>query len=241
MIRANRERILDPKDAVAIAHAEYARLGLRGDLTELAGSEYGIAQVIVKDLDGGYVNLGGGKGVGIQCHASALFEGLEHYWLDHGLAAAQRSKDDVTVLPIEEIAGNPAAKADRVLERLAVDVPGARVRCLRFDRVCGAQDVLWYPAFLRNPYTQRHTSPPDDQARFASYLRYGSGNGTASGITEDDAFLHALMEVIERDAVSLALLHWFVPAARAYWARARPSIRRMPWSARSESCSRHSW
>jgi ribosomal protein S12 methylthiotransferase accessory factor len=52
-----------------------------------------------------------------------------------------------------------------------------------------------------------------DICDYADLMRYSCNSGSAIGVTEDEALLHALNEVIERDALSLLLVRAYLCAA----------------------------
>ncbi|WP_433539878.1 YcaO-like family protein [Streptosporangium sandarakinum] len=80
------------------------------------------------------------------------------------------------------------------------------------ERPSPGRRAIWYPAFARSPSCRSHPVPGDD-LRYESYLRYAYDSGTAAGVTEAEAVLHGLLEVVERDALSHALLDWYLDEA----------------------------
>nr|BFE87091.1 hypothetical protein GCM10020093_096920 [Planobispora longispora] len=96
-----------------------------------------------------------------------------------------------------------------MLHRLAADYPDARLACLRLEPMAQGASELWYPAFARSPVCRDHPIPGDD-LEYEPYLRYAYDSGTATGMSEPEALLHGLLEAVERDALSHALLNWYV-------------------------------
>ncbi len=168
----------------------------------------------MRNQDGQVVADSAGKGGELQSVASTLFEAWEHYWGFHALAELRLS--GARVLAIEEIVSQPELAADKLLVRLAKDFPGALLGCLFFESMARSPDGVWYPVFPKNPAFRRYPVPGDDR-RYSPYDRYSTNNGTASGMTVEDALLHAMLESIERDAISFALIDWYArltPIAR---------------------------
>lgn len=212
-IRALAERHTSLAGAIALAEAEMEDLGVRARLQELGQPPFTTIQVDLVDSTDEIVAWGVGKGEGEQCRASAFFESLEHLWVERGPKAAFDRPESIQVARIEDLLEQPPLRREHVLTRFAREFPGARVRVAKFVE-WGSGAALWYPLFLKNPYfALMPNDPPDDHARFEAYGRYSSNSGTASGATEEDALLHALLEAIERDAMSLALLEWFASAS----------------------------
>jgi ribosomal protein S12 methylthiotransferase accessory factor len=91
-------------------------------------------------------------------------------------------------------------------------LPGdQRLRLMKLTDVLDQPELaaVWYPAFARNPSYRWH--PADgDNLEYEPYLRYSYDSGTASGISESEALLHGLLEVIERDSLSAAFLDWYL-------------------------------
>lgn len=190
-----------------------AALGVHARIQELGQPPCTTIRVDLVDSTDDIVASGVGKGEGEQCRASAFFESLEHFWVERGLQAPFHGPESIQVARIEDLLAQPPLRQEHVLARLAREFPGARVRVAKFVE-WGSGAALWYPLFLKNPYFSLMVDdPPDDHARFEDYGRYSSNSGTASGATEEDALLHALLETIERDAFSLALLEWFASAS----------------------------
>ncbi len=193
--------------AIRTAEAEFARAGLVPEIVVEGPAEYAVTRCLLRDSGGEVVAVSAGKGAGDQSRASALFEAWEHYWQPRSWGFLRDEKARVSVLGMEELLGQDALKQEAVLHRLGSDHPTASLTCLRFDALSGGAP-LQYPAFMR--YKEVHADPVTrGDVSYASYLRYGSNNGSAAGMSVAEACLHALLETIERDAVSLALLDWY--------------------------------
>jgi ribosomal protein S12 methylthiotransferase accessory factor len=196
-------------EAIAVVEAEYRRCGFTAELTRRGPNEAPVYGCVVRDVAGRVVSEAAGKGLApAQSRASALFEGWEHFQLNYGLARLAGDPALARAIDIREVLGQAALREEAMLRRLAIDYPHARVGCLRFTGVSGPRAEVWYPAFVKSPFCGLHPVRGDDLV-YRPYLRYASSNGSASGTDGSEALLHALLELVERDAMSLAYLTWF--------------------------------
>lgn len=114
--------------------------------------------------------------------------------------------------------GRPRSGPDLTPERhVPVETAIAAVRA-ELDRhglraECSTHGTEGYPAFLKCPWYPAGPLAGDDQA-YEPYLRYATNSGTAAGMSPPEALLHALPELVERDAFSHALLDWYVRGGR---------------------------
>lgn len=156
--------------------------------------------------EGVEITSGMGKGAPLEALTGAYFESLEHF-----ATLGQRHKHGYEIFrPSEFFAADPRLAGDRALQILA-DVPGIPVSCTTLTCLLSEQDVL-YPAFLTDPHFDPVRPELDLASRqhMASARRYSSNSGAAIGGSEDEAILHGINEVVERDILSRAL------AARAF-------------------------
>ncbi|TDO60866.1 ribosomal protein S12 methylthiotransferase accessory factor [Kribbella sp. VKM Ac-2571] len=200
--RAQAERSADLEAAVRHGYAEAARLGLRFTPQFIASDQFGVTFLDVHDPDGNQVCTGAGKGVGMQCEASALFEALEHFQL---ATATRYETDSLQLFPAPDMVQQDALALEHHLHRLARDCADSQLACVRFGEIHGDAE-MWYPAVFANPVFSERPAAGDTQDKYWAYVKYASTTGSASGMELDDALLHGLLECIERDAISLALL-----------------------------------
>lgn len=194
-------RSVHAKQAVATVLAEIDRLGLGVD-AELVGPTMRVRLL----RDGTPVALGYGKGRGAQGTVSAYAEALERYLMS---ARDNRrfSSHHTVLLAAATVAAQPALAADLVIQRWAAEFPAAVAACAEY---CGPAGTVRYPTFLADPRYYRAPVPGDTVEPYRSLLRYSSSLGTAAGLTVTEAVYHSLCELIEHDALSQALLRWFV-------------------------------
>jgi len=206
--RAQRERQIDILTAIETAAAELDRLRARMTVHPLQDEPYHVSFGRVNDEAGRFVCAAAGKGWGSHGHASLLFEAVEHF---HLVAAAGRESAagrGRAMTPLE-IAAQPELRGELHLQRMASDFPQARIGCTQFESLRGPRSV-WYPSVWKNPFFEITPTVGDDPSSYRHYLRYQSNNGSASGSSAEECLLHALLEEIERDAVSLFLIDSFL-------------------------------
>lgn len=197
-------------------------------------------EVRLTDARGALCSRSSGKGLGHRSMASAMFESAEHYHLDWrrdpraaeaeflpgreiaGQATARRSAllrrlggimPDAPVLtrtyrPVEEVLtgradGDPARRADGDSAGRVGGAPAGRADS---DPVAPPHR---HPVFLRDG-GYRNWPHPDDDRSFQPLWHYTSSAGYAAGATPHEALVHAVNELIERDA-------WSYQLARSYF------------------------
>ena len=201
--RAGCERDLDPRAAVDRAVAFAEGHGLTPTLEVVAGSEDEdsfLVSVCLLEVDGRVKSRGSGKGSGRQSLASAIYEALENYFM---LRAHRPWEPVPELLPMREVAAQSAVAEDRLLELMAQWSPDGMVACDRY-RGSDRGEVLLPVALADVGYREYPT--PGDTYDYRPFLKYCSTNGITSGVRASDATLHGVLELIERDAVSRALL-----------------------------------
>lgn len=183
-------------------------LGLRTSFTEF-GNKLPIYRCDVTDAAGLKIQ-GKGKGLGDQSIASALFEAIEHY------CYVTNEPENSVILklgehPLDEEIFDGSPSFSLLSRRRAP--PLTRIVFGKMDAL-GIQIAA--PAFLFNPEFKSTAELESDFLRMSGLRHYATNSGTASGTTIEDAQLHAIMELVERDALSLELL------ATVFASKARP-------------------
>ncbi|MDT0266501.1 YcaO-like family protein [Streptomyces sp. DSM 44915] len=154
---------------------------------------------------------GHGKGAEGPARVGALFAALAHHlsgdvpdWPGTRLRQAH-------ALPI----GEPAR--DQAVARLR-DEPDAPLLCLPYRSLTGV-DLLDLPVFLATPDYLDLAAPAraalGDQHGYRTVRRYASPVGWAAGCTPEEATVHALTQVVERDAAARVLTERLGPAGAA--------------------------
>lgn len=157
--------------------------------------------------------FGLGKGSSEAARVGALFEALEHYvsekdFLDTGLVRNVRA---------HSIAGGDGPLQRDQAVQLLRELDDEPLACLEYEDLGSGAEVL-VPLFLSSPgYVDADASfrtALGDTFDYTVVGRYSSNNGFASGVTALEATVHALNEVVERDAFSLLLLGQFLHRRR---------------------------
>ena len=173
-------------------------LGLSTSFTAF-GNKLPIHRCDVTDAAGLKVH-GKGKGLGNQSIASALFEAIEHYcYVINEPEALFSLKLGEHPLDGEIVDGSPSFSP---LSRRRAP-PLTRVI---FKQINAPVIEIAAPVFLFNPEFKSASASESEFLRISGLRRYATNSGTASGTTIEDAQLHAIMELVERDALSLELL-----------------------------------
>ncbi|WP_433932737.1 YcaO-like family protein [Sorangium cellulosum] len=201
------ERSATTAEAIGRVQQEISRLGLRPRVTWY-GDALRTYECSLRDDEGREVAVGNGKGTGEQSLASALFEAVEHYFTD-----PHRIAGPCEPVAVAELSACPQLASERVFEELARTQPGARLPCRTYTTRRG-DDALRYPLVLSMPdYIDARFA--GDTFDYALLIKYATNNGTAIGLTQEEALIHGVCELLERDAVSTFLLETFVAPAGA--------------------------
>ncbi|MCX2729186.1 YcaO-like family protein [Saccharopolyspora sp. NFXS83] len=180
-------------------------------------------EVHLKGEDGALRSRSSGKGLGERSMASALFESAEHYHLDWRRDQTAGGPEFRTGA---ELAAQPTSRRSALMRRLGGIMPDARVLAREYRAVddvvgepAGAGAVHFQPVFLRDGGYQNWPHP-DDDGSFRPLWHYTSSAGYAAGTTLPEALVHAVNELIERDA-------WSCQLARSYFGTGRggPELR----------------
>ncbi|MBU5426110.1 YcaO-like family protein [Tissierella pigra] len=199
----NIERALDTKQAIRFAKEHINRLNLDHSIHTYKSSNKHINTTVVNisnyDWLGGNL-IGNGKGFGEQSLASALFETLEHYYY-----AEDAKNYEFTNLKIQEILDRcPVLNKEfpiNYIHNMNIDED---IKCFGYKSFNKASEIF-YPAFLINVdlnYTV--------DEKLNSVLKYVSNSGFAMGICFEEAAIHAINELLERDALSMHYIDSFI-------------------------------
>ncbi|UZE16074.1 YcaO-like family protein [Pseudomonas sp. B21-054] len=194
------ERCADVESAIKKAKSFLAREGFSIKSVSV-GRSIKTTHLEILSRDGCCIN-GCGKGVLRQSMASAIFEALEHvYTQTYNEKNKPNPKPKIIDLNGED---NYLSSATPYLEKIIKNDE------LYFSRL-PFLDVLTlekieYPAFLVHP-RYKATSPEElSSINDYSLMRYSSNSGSAAGVNINEATLHGMLELIERDAIGVALL-----------------------------------
>ncbi|EWM18075.1 YcaO-like family protein [Kutzneria sp. 744] len=187
-----------------------AELGLTAEVTAASDNNPGAWTCrLLRDgvpVPGGF---GSGKGNREAARVGAVFEALEHHLSGRaGLPPAATLRDP------HAIAAGPL-RSD-VAVTMLTEGPARPIACLRYESLTGDRgtDVpifLSMPDFLAKGAAELRAGL-GDHYDYTTVGRYSANNGWAAGADATEAMVHALNEIIERDALSLLLIEHFLAA-----------------------------
>lgn len=193
-----------PEKAFAIAKATVEQLNLRAEC-KVYGANIKTTHCKLYDKANNAIFYGCGKGLGIQSIVSAYYEALEHHSIYAFCQEISQHRahyfslnDPMIYKELEQLDIIP-----KKMFKLAVEIPFILLSEVTTDK------KLPYPIYLIDP---RYAKKPSvhDKFDYQEIAWKASDSGTASGTSELEASIHALNEIIERDACSLFLIKTFI-------------------------------
>ncbi|MFJ9821388.1 YcaO-like family protein [Streptomyces sp. NPDC101151] len=191
-----------PLSASQIAVGEVlTALGLRAELRSFGGDPTAWECRLLR-VDDTLTGTGFGKGASDSARVGSIFEALEYY------AFSRFALNDValcspTLLLKSALASDAAI---HLLARLPRVPMAVRTYTSFLDNSTSPG-----PLFLHSPWYVEDSAAPiraclGDNYNYLPLVRHSSTNGVAVGLAFEEAAVHALNEVIERDALSLFLI-----------------------------------
>lgn len=183
------------------------KLGYTYRLTNL--SKYGTFCYVceIKNCTTGIYFRGYGKGSKIQAILGAKYEAIEHLTSIPGMI----DSEELTYFSFAEALEKkiPLLESKIPLQLLTDEsLKSSPLAWIKFTSIAN-DSYCFAPAVSCNPYYFEHRSKVDSFNYNELYLQ-NSDNGCATGATYNEALLHSLLEVIERDAISFFLINTFV-------------------------------
>ncbi|MGO1072078.1 YcaO-like family protein [Lysobacter sp. CA199] len=215
MIPYERERSLD--DANRVIRECIRRRGWTVETQDMGGHLITV-KCTLRDADGELLSRGFGKGEAATSLTGALYEAVEHHYCKSAHAATP-----VEYPPAESIAEDPRNAGLPFVSAFAQNA-GRRIACRRYSSYSGGPE-LTVPLFLTFPEYPVGVSARDarDDFDYGSITRFSSNSGTAIGASFEEAALHGIAEIVERDAWSLFLIAHYLDGARRYGRLIEPS------------------
>ncbi|MFJ4349089.1 YcaO-like family protein [Pseudomonas sp. NPDC089401] len=192
------EREYSLSDARARIESELLRLGLQLKETIL-GERIGSVLVDLQAEPSQQRAAGSGKGTLEEAAIGARFEALEHYLDEHQPRQLQ-------LLSTASLVDDRYLQEDFLQPWLKAQ-PDRHLACQQYTDI-HANPLFAYPITVTRPdYADQLM--PGDTFEHSGLRRYSSNDGAAIGASRDEALLHALNQLIERDALSLFMLRHF--------------------------------
>jgi ribosomal protein S12 methylthiotransferase accessory factor len=184
-MNSNYERALSADQSIRIAEEAIRCLNLRAS-DEAYGIDLQTYRCKLIDDHDQTIFYGFGKGLGAQSKASAYYEALEHYSIHQFAQVSANNQDNYMAIdPYEHI------------------LPG--VDLVNID----SNEKIFYPIFMLDPRYAKKKSKYD-KMDYSTYTYLANDSGVASGTNMTEASIHALNELVERDAHSLFLIEAFI-------------------------------
>jgi len=211
MIPLERERTL--AQAGRAIELFLARAGWSARIED-TGERLQAAMCWLLDADGEVFANGYGKGEREAARIGALYEAVEHVY-----ANAQSPHERLELVPAAALSADPRYGALPFAAEFGRQ-SGRQLSCRRYRPFFADDDSdsLAVPLFLICPSAVNALLPGDD-FDYSSVIRYGSNSGVAIGASVEEAAVHAIGELVERDSWSLFLAAHFLgdPASFGAW------------------------
>lgn len=196
------ERTVSPEKAISTVRKEITKLGLAYRVERL-GTGPSTYRCYLSENQHGEVIVGNGKGRGRQSLASAMFESLEHLF-----SSVRRHRNEIRHNTVAELVLNTPLQRERVLDMLYRNSPEAQIPCQTYESLTGT-DSIDYPVFLVDPAYPKEPHA-EDSFDYTNYGKYSTNNGSAIGFGKTEALIHAICELLERDALGCFLIGTFL-------------------------------
>ncbi len=203
------ERLLSPEAANELIDLELENLHLKANLqTVTQGSMTSYLCQLIDTNTQELIERGFGKGNPIEAQLGAKFEALEHFTsivsrfdIEHyycSLEDLQNQKQQV----IESKIPRQILKEAKYQQQKLV--------WLRYSNYCDQQISAFVPATSVDPFYLLNNKLSTDKFPYKEIYMQNNNNGVAIGTNRTEAFIHAISEVIERDALSFFLVDNFI-------------------------------
>ena len=188
-------RVIAPKRTIEINQDKLKTAGITriADITDLDRIGLPIYTAIRPTAEEGAISIYGGKGISKDhAKASAMMEGFERY------SAERQDSDDTVIATVDEISEHGNYIEPKCLN-LPKDIEKKGIDKLSLEWI-KSKDIVsgneyYIPAnAIFHPYTHENN---------VESLFKSNTNGLASGNILEEAILHGMLEVIERDAWSI--------------------------------------
>lgn len=208
---SNKERVFCPSNALNIAKQELRNLGLISTEYVVGKGDIKTVQIISEDEHGFRIDHSCGKGIAQQSYASAYFEALEHIWdstycvSKPGMSFVER---DYKLFSPHHIPSVETHIDERAIQNLLEKNHSGKMACIPLHSYIDHSIVTYYPIALCMPDYINMRLPGDDFT-YGDEIRYSTNSGTATGLSFEEAAIHSLLEIVERDAQSCFILDMF--------------------------------
>jgi len=161
----------------------------------------------IRDSSGEMVNSGFGMGADDVSAVGALYEAMEHHY-----TLMQNTDMRMECVRAGELHADPRYSSLPVVSDFHRQA-NRQLGCAVYQDFHTGAEVR-VPLFLIFPHYLTSELLDGDDFDYSVVMRYSSNSGSAIGATFEEAAIHALNEIVERDAWSLFLLSHFMGATQ---------------------------
>jgi|GEM_PF-2188371 len=200
----NFERSSSVEQALALFDQEVQKLGL---IYSMTGDRlmHPFQSCLLYDSAGHFLDVGHGKGRGLQASASAKYEAFEHYLSDQCSKILSEVTFSTSANIWSQITEKNRAFLKRLIKKEHFSTKTAWINLQNY----ASDEKFQVPLFFISP-DYCSASYDLDEINYETQPVVSTNNGTAIGTSYAEAMIHAINEVIERDAISCFLLSTFV-------------------------------
>ena len=144
--------------------------------------------------------ISAGKGLGSQGLASGLFEAIEHHMYFNIL----RNNDSKKMKMIDIANSHKRLVESYPIQYLTRHYRDEIFPAITFQSIINPRKKIFLPSFLVVPEEKIYDE------NLEKLTKYKSNNGLAVGISKEEALIHSINEVIERDSLSKHLISYFL-------------------------------
>lgn len=198
-----KERAIDTNNAIEIALSYFQKFNFeyQSRYFNSNNEEINTVSIYVKNVvDEMGCLMGNGKGIGKQSLASGLFETLEHYLSDPNFYHRETHTNTISQI----IESQPYLKEEYPIEYLFLQNKYQEIETIKYTSL-NDEKVVLYPAFLTHPSFTKNLNKD-----YINLIKYSTNSGAAIGQNKEEALIHAINEVVERDALSIHYIKSFL-------------------------------
>ncbi|MBP1905535.1 YcaO-like protein with predicted kinase domain [Paenibacillus turicensis] len=142
--------------------------------------------------------ISSGKGVGKQALASALFEAIEHLlYLDNSIQSSEKAFiNQIVNTNTKLLEFYPIYYLHKMQYEKELNV-------IKYENITKENNYLQYPSFL-------NCEVNEVDINLVGLKKYRTNSGCATGYSKEEAIIHGINEIVERDSLSTHLRNCFI-------------------------------
>ncbi|MDF3626196.1 YcaO-like family protein [Brytella acorum] len=181
---------------------EYAKSKSWHFAVSTLGKSNTTSKCIIKNNNGDILSVGYGKGLGKTSEVGSIYESVEHYFSSFDAISENINYLKTDFLEFDETIKNTPYYCEIVRQK------GKTLGCLPYKRMF-SEEINYVPVFLSFvDYTNKiHLH---DNLDYKKLLKEGTNSGISIANSYEEACIHSISELIERDALSIFLADHFL-------------------------------